>query len=360
MIDRILLFPYYFALKIRNAYYRNRGYESEVPSVCLGNITVGGTGKTPHTEMILDILQQSDEWGNRNIAVLSRGYKRRSRGFQQVCFNGPASEYGDEPLQMKRNFPAVTVAVDKDRVEGCNILAHPETLQTKKYEGKVKFPDFSAADIIVLDDAFQYRRLKPDVNIVLVDYSRPIDEDMLLPFGNLRDLKERITEADIVLVTKCPRNMEPQEKKSWVDRLGVPEGKVFFTYIKYSDIMPMYDSTDRHYVYSKKALMFTGIARDTAMQLYLRDNIKILRKFSFGDHHKYTKRDFHTLLACVREDPAAAIITTEKDAMRVYDFKGVPEMLKERMFYLPIQVDFLEFGDRERFTGKLMESITKK
>lgn len=358
MLDRIVLFPYYFALRFRNEYYRNRGQKSEVPTICLGNITVGGTGKTPHTEMILDILQQSDEWGGRNIAVLSRGYKRKSKGFQMVGYNGPASEYGDEPLQIKRKFPAVSVAVDRNRVEGCDLLVHPEKVQSGKYKDKVHFPDFPAADIIVLDDAFQYRKLRPDVNIVLVDYSRPIDEDRLLPLGNLRDLRERISEADIVIVSKCPRAMDPEEKKSWADRLGVAEEKMFFTYIKYSGIIPMYDSADRHYVYSKKAIMFTGIARDTAMQNYLSGIYKILQKFSFGDHHKYSKGDFHSMLAVVKKYPAAALITTEKDAMRAYDFQGVPEMLKERMFYLPIQVDFLEYGDRERFTSRLLKSIS--
>ncbi len=358
MVDRIVLLPYYCALCLRNAYYRNRGQKSEVPTICLGNITVGGTGKTPHTEMILDILQQSDEWGGRNIAVLSRGYKRRSKGFQQVVSSGPASEYGDEPLQIKRNFPAVAVAVDKNRVEGCDLLSHPEKVRSGKFKDKVHFPDFPAADIIVLDDAFQYRRLKPDVNIVLVDYSRPIDEDRLIPLGNLRDLSERIREADIVIVTKCPQVMDPEEKKSWSDRLGIAAEKMFFTYIRYSDIVPMYDGTDRRYVYSKKAIMFSGIARDAAMQHYLCNKYGIIRKFTFGDHHKYTGGDLRSMLAVVKKHPSAALVTTEKDAMRVYDFQGVPEMLKERMFYLPIRVDFLEYGDRERFTSMLLKSIS--
>lgn len=359
MIDRILLFPYYLSLLIRNAHYRKHHKKADVPTICLGNITVGGTGKTPHTEMILDILQQSNEWGGGNVAVLSRGYKRRSRGFQQVNVDGTASFCGDEPLQVKKKFPAVTVAIDKNRIEGCDLLAHPDKLQQKKYRGRVKHPDFPASDIIVLDDAFQYGKLKADLDIVLVEYSRPIDEDKLLPMGNLRDLKERITEADIVIVTKCPYDLDPEERPSWSSRLGIPAEKLFFTHIKYSDIVPMYDNTDRHYIYSKKAIMFTGIAKDTAMQYYLSDKYSIQRKFSFGDHHKYVRSDFQSILGSVRNHPTSALITTEKDAMRVYDYKGVPEKLKERMFYLPITVDFLSWEERCRFVDKLLKSIQK-
>ena len=357
MLDRIILLPYYLTLKVRNRYYRKRGHRAEVPTICLGNITVGGTGKTPHTEMILDMLQQSDEWGGRNIAILSRGYRRKSKGFQQVNYDGTSVQYGDEPLQMKRKFPAVTVAVDKDRIEGCDLLVHPEHLDQKKYEGKVMFPEFPPSDIILLDDAFQYRKLKADLDIVLVDYTRPVDEDRLLPLGNLRDLKERISEADIVILTKCPYVLEPEERDSWATRLGVDAEKLFFTCIKYSEVIPMYDSTDRHYVYSKKAVMFTGIAQDTSMQYYLSDKYQILQKFSFGDHHRYSKADFHSILNCVQKHQTAAVITTEKDAMRVYDYKGVPEMLKERMFYLPIQVDFLSFEERLRFTDMMLKKI---
>ena len=131
MIDKILLSPYYLVLKIRHGMY-NKGFifksrEAEVPTICIGNITAGGTGKTPHTEMLLRTLQESDDWGFRNVAVLSRGYRRKSRRFQQVVSGGTASFYGDEPVQIKKKFPAITVAVDKDRIEGeAECLAYAE------------------------------------------------------------------------------------------------------------------------------------------------------------------------------------------------------------------------------------------
>ena len=133
--SRIFLFPYWLTLKIRHWLYdtgKKKSFSAEVPTICVGNITAGGTGKTPHTEMILRHLLQSNKWGMKNIAVLSRGYKRESRGFQQVTADAGARLSGDEPLQIKKNFPAVTVAVDKDRIEGCRFLCHPEVVQTDK------------------------------------------------------------------------------------------------------------------------------------------------------------------------------------------------------------------------------------
>ena len=161
---------YRLILAIRHLAYNKgwkKSFKAEVPTICVGNITVGGTGKTPHTEMILRKLLESDRWGYSNIAVLSRGYKRKSKGFQIVDRESTARFAGDEPLQIARKFPSVTVAVDKDRIHGCQQLK---------------------ADIIVLDDAFQYRRLNPSLNIVLVDYNRPIFKDKLMPWGRLRDL----------------------------------------------------------------------------------------------------------------------------------------------------------------------------
>ena len=174
-------------LRIRHIAYNKgwkKSFRASTPTICVGNVTVGGTGKTPHVEMLLRRLGVSDKWAFRPLAVLSRGYKRKSRGFQIVQPDSSASFAGDEPLQIARKFPGVTVAVDKDRVEGC-----------KKLQG---------ADLIILDDAFQYRRLIPGLSIVLMDYNRPVYEDKLLPWGRLRDLPSRMQEADIVIVTKCP------------------------------------------------------------------------------------------------------------------------------------------------------------
>ena len=348
---------YYLILKLRDALYRSgikKSVKAAVPTVCVGNVTVGGTGKTPHTEMILRELLSSNEWGAGNIAVLSRGYKRRSRGFLEVQKDFPASQCGDEPLQIKRKFPQVTVAVDKNRVHGCSRLA---------------------ADMIVLDDAFQYRSLSADLNVVLADWNRPIDRDSLLPFGRLRDLKSRMRDADVIIVTKCPACLENDEKEAYARTLGfvsydgdactgtTSRGQsqtVLFSTTRYSRCVGVFDTADPRYVYSKKAVLFTGIANDLPLKQHLSDSYKIVDSFSFPDHHAYSASDFRDVAAAVRRNPTAVVLTTEKDAQRVLDVHSVPQMLRERMFYVPIEAEFLTAREREVFLGRLLKTGSKR
>lgn len=360
---------YRLILAIRNTWYRNPKHvrKAEVPTICVGNITVGGTGKTPHTEMILRTLIESDEWGARYLAVLSRGYKRNSRGFQQVVREGSASFYGDEPLQLKKKFPGVTVAVDKDRIEGCDLLCHPEKLLDKEYRG-CRNPHLPQAELVVLDDAFQYRKLQADLNIVLVDWNRPVTKDSLLPFGRLRDLPSRLYDADIVIVSKCPYDLEDEEKEGYAKLLGykdyqpafcsatAPGGRtqaLLFTTIRYEQPVPVYETSDPRYIYSKKLILFTGIAGDTPLRRYLSDNYKIVQHIAFPDHHRYTDADFRAIRAAVRQHPTAAVATTEKDAQRVLDYNGMPQALRERMFQVPISVEFSSVREREIFKKAL-------
>ncbi|MBR2127698.1 MAG: tetraacyldisaccharide 4'-kinase, partial [Bacteroidales bacterium] len=152
MIDKILLFPYWLTLKVRHFMYDHgmrKVHVPDVPTICVGNITVGGTGKTPHTEMLIRTLAHDVDRGAKNIAVLSRGYKRKTRGFQQVVADGTAKEYGDEPLQIKRKFPFITVAVDKSRREGCDFLADPEKVMTSKKARKCRHKEFPKADLVI-------------------------------------------------------------------------------------------------------------------------------------------------------------------------------------------------------------------
>jgi tetraacyldisaccharide 4'-kinase len=237
MIANLLLFPYWVTLKVRHLLYDKgikKTYRPSVPSVCIGNITVGGTGKTPHTEMILRTLLEQEEWFGKNIAVLSRGYKRKSKGFQQVPADGRAIDFGDEPVQIKKKFPMVTVAVDASRKDGCTFLTDPDLVKTSKKGRRCIHKDFPKADAIVLDDAFQHRAVKANVNIVLVDFNRPIFKDHLMPLGRLRDLPSRIKAADIVIVSKCPNYMEPEDQQKWIKKLDLREDQhLFFTKIAY-------------------------------------------------------------------------------------------------------------------------------
>ena len=355
MHGQLILFPYYLALKIRHAMYDHnflfKSREAEVPTICIGNVTVGGTGKTPHTEMILDTLMRTEEWGRRNIAVLSRGYKRKSRGFRIVEAGGEALTFGDEPLQIKRNYPWATVAVDKDRNNGCDLLVHPEKAPVKTYP---------AADLVVLDDAFQYRRLKAKVNILLVDYNRPVSKDRLIPLGRLRDLPERIGKAQIVIVTKCPLYMQDDEKEQFARDLKIrPDQKLFFTSIDYSQPEAIFpEECNSRYIYSNKAIVFSGIAADTPLVQYLSGTYKVVKRLSFGDHHRYRNSDIRSIASAVEKWPTAAVITTEKDAQRVREVKKMPRQLKERLFKVPIKVAFLEEEDAEEFRRTLFDAIS--
>ena len=349
-----------------------KSYRADVPTVCVGNVSVGGTGKTPHTEMILRLLLHSDEWAYSDIAVLSRGYKRKSKGFQKVGRDGTALQFGDEPLQIAKKFPSVTVAVDKDRVEGCRFLAHPEQLRTDKKAKGCLDKDIPAADIIVLDDAFQHRRLKADVNVVLVDYNRPVQKDRLLPWGKLRDLPSRLRAADILIVTKCPTYLDEWEKGKWAKQLGLQDyspatgkgttrkGKtqtLLFTTIGYEPMLPVFpEESDSRFMYAQRLILFSGIAKDTPLRAFLSDTYKEVKRFNFPDHHKYSNGDIQKVVRAIRAFPTACVATTEKDAQRVVD-KKVPETLRQRLFQVPIEVNFLSPAEQEIFETTLLDLL---
>ena len=377
MFRKLVLAPYYLALSVRHLLYDKgwkKSVEVPVPSICVGNITVGGTGKTPHTEMILRMLLKSDNWAYRNIAVLSRGYKRRSKGFQKVDWKGSAQFYGDEPLQIAKKFPVVTVAVDADRIEGCRFLTHPEELQTAKSARRCLDKDVPKADLIVLDDAFQHRSIRAKLNIVLVDYNRPVHKDVLLPLGHLRDLPSRLSAADILIVTKCPAYLDAWERNKWASWLGLKEynaatfqaqgkdGKprlLFFTGIDYGEMAPVFpEEADARFIYAKRLTLFTGIAKDAPLVNFLSDKYKVVKRIRFADHHKYTRADIHTLEAAIRENPTALLCTTEKDAQRIVDVKNLPSDIRQRLFYLPIEVFFLTPEEKMRFETAIDFSLS--
>ena len=358
MIANLLLFPYWVTLKVRHLIY-NKGlkkvHTTSVPSICIGNITVGGTGKTPHTEMIIRTLTQHEEWAGKNIAVLSRGYKRKSKGFQQVPAGGTARLFGDEPLQIKEKFPEITVAVDKSRIEGCRFLTDPASLKTSKKGRKCIHKDLPKADIIILDDAFQHRAIKADVNIVLVDYNRPIYKDCLMPLGRLRDLPGRIKAADIVIVSKCPKYMEEDEKATLRKRLKLTDRqKLFFTYIAYDTPRAVFPEGDPHYIYAQKLVLFSGIANDTPLKKHLSDSYQIVKHFNFPDHHKFSSSDIKSIRNAAEAFPTSVVMTTEKDCQRVRDSKTVPVSLKKRLFYTPIKTEFVSQEEKEQFTTTLL------
>ena len=336
---------YRLILSLRHRFY-DKGWKkvhtAAVPTVCVGNITVGGTGKTPHTEMILRKLLESDTWAYRNLAVLSRGYKRRTKGFQVVPRDGSATLYGDEPAQMAHKFPVVTVAVDKNRVRGSQKLQQEEP----------------HAELIVLDDAFQYRKLSATLSIVLVDYNRPVNKDRLLPWGRLRDLPSRLSKADAVILTKCPPYLDDWEKSQWRKYLSLrPEQQLFFTTISYAAPEPVFPEADPRYTYSQRLVLVSGIANDGPLRNHLSDTYKIVRRLGFPDHHRYSNGDMRSLASAIKGNPTACLMTTEKDAQRMRDVKKVPDQVKQRLFYVPVEATFLSPEEDTAFTEFLLGGV---
>ena len=328
---------YGLVLRIRHFLFDKgwkKSFSAAVPTVCVGNIAVGGTGKTPHTELILRKLLEA----GRQPAVLSRGYKRKLKGFQLVPQDGTATLYGDEPVQIARKFPQVTVAVDKDRVRGC--------------------AQISGANVIVLDDAFQYRRLQATESIVLSDYNKPLNKERLLPWGRLRDLPSRIRKASLVVVTKCPPFMEDEDRRHWRKILKLrQEQPLYFTTIRYCEPEPVFPEGDKHYLYAQQAVVVSGIADDTPLRKHLSDKYKLVGHLRFPDHHSYGRSSIRTIRNAAKAAPFACLFTTEKDARRLQCAKDVPQELRRRLFYLPIEAAFLSAEEEAAFTGELLEKL---
>lgn len=327
MIDRILLFPYFLTLKLRHYLYDKgykKSYKYDIPIISIGNITVGGTGKTPHAEMIIRELADK-----HRVALISRGYGRKTKGYKVVEVGDNHLDVGDEPLQIKRKFPSITVAVDSSRKRAIDTL--------------LSLPEDERPTVIILDDAFQHRQITPSTSIVLVDYNRPIFNDHLLPFGRLRDLPQRISAADIVIVTKTPWYDENPDPTKWRKQLHLsPEQKLYFSKIDYCDFKPVFPGIgDNRYIYSPKAILFTGIANNKPFVDYIVGKYHIEEILQFSDHKNFSTQDIKKIISLSRKYTTAAIITTEKDAQRLRYHPAVTQDLKRRLLYLEIIVSIL-------------------
>lgn len=322
--DIILLFPYYLTLKIRHFLYDKGIWKSKsypVPVISIGNVTVGGTGKTPHSELFLRVL------GDRyKVAVVSRGYGRKSSGYREVAVGDSAREAGDEPLQIKRKYPNVRVVVDGNRQRAIDQLL----------EGADR------PDVILLDDAFQHRAVTPGLSVVLINYHRPIDQDHLLPLGRLRDLPETLKRADWVIVTKYPGiEVTELERKQWRERLHLRDDqRLFFSKIAYDKPLPVLPGGDARYCYAPKAILFSGIADDRLLTMRVRSDYQLVGHRRFADHHNFSASEWRTLAQLAAKQPTAVVLTTEKDARRIVP-TDVPESLRERLFYVPIKAEII-------------------
>lgn len=341
-ISQVILYPfallYGAGVALRNLLYRVNFYQSipfEVPIISVGNLSVGGTGKTPHIEYLVRTLQ--DDY---NIATLSRGYRRRTSGFRLAGENDTACTIGDEPMQYHRKFPGVKVAVAENRVLAVpDILAHhPET------------------DVILLDDAFQHRAIEPGLQILLTTYHRPFFADHLLPAGQLREWPSGKARAHMIIVTKCPPGMTREEQEGFIASIQpLPHQKVFFTTLQYGQPKNLLTGETRGLGDVGSVLMVTGIANNQPMAQQLEKEVKHVTALSFPDHHYFTQRELDKILA--KYDRLAGpkiILTTEKDAMRLMEHKGWLQK-NPPVYYWPIEVAFLK--DKTVFDGQVLEFI---
>jgi len=314
-----------------------------LPIISVGNITVGGSGKTPHVEYLIRLLQDK-----MKVAVLSRGYKRKTRGFVLADENTTMPEIGDEPFQMHQKFPDIYVAVDAKRVRGI------ETLQSEEETKDV--------DVVLLDDAFQHRYVKPGINILLVDYHRLIIYDKMLPAGRLREPLSGKSRADIVIITKCPKDLKPMEFRVLTKAMDLyPFQKLYFTCIDYDTPKGVFN--DKQIALDElkdyNVLLLTGIASPKQMEHDLKPMVKELHSLSFGDHHRFKGKDIDRINETFESLPKPRIIiTTEKDAVRLREADGFYESVKEGMYELPIKVSFM-LDQEEIFNEKIISYVRK-
>ena len=339
---------YGIGVKLRNALFdmgilKSKSYE--VPVICIGNITVGGTGKTPHTEYLIKLLSEKYK-----VAVLSRGYKRKSEGYVLADANTPMEMIGDEPYQMKQKFEQVYVAVDKNRRRGIERLcADKITADT---------------DVILLDDAYQHRYVKPGVNILLVDYHRMIGEDKLLPAGRLREPSKGKDRAHIVIVTKCPADIKPMGFRVLQKALHLyPYQKLFFSTFKYGKMSQLFGSEERNLAtlrLDEHILLLTGIASPEQMRMDLERYTKNITSLAFDDHHFFDEKDVALINEAFAQIKAKEkiIITTEKDATRLKNTEGLSEAVKEALFVLPIEVEIMQ-NQKDSFNEKILSYVLK-
>jgi len=321
---------YGMGVKLRNYMFeigilKSRSFDTPVISV--GNITVGGTGKTPHVEYLIRLLQDKFK-----VAVLSRGYKRKSEGFVLAEKDTPQTMIGDEPYQMHRKYPGIYVAVDKDRCHGIEKLTDENVV--------------NGTDVILLDDAFQHRYVNPSINILLVDYHRLIIYDKLLPAGRLREHQTGKSRANIVIITKCPSDLKPMEIRVLIKALDLfPYQTLFFTTLEYKELNPIFEGKNRKLDDMKNlnVLLLTGIASPQQMILDIKPYCGNITPLSFSDHHAFTTKDVEIINNTFASLPSPkAIITTEKDESRILDVNGLSEEVKSNIYTLPVEIKFMQ------------------
>lgn len=295
-----------------------------IPVICIGNLAMGGTGKTPHTEYLVRWLME-----NYRVATLSRGYKRKTSGFICAGEQHGVSDIGDEPMQYFSEFgDRVVVAVDENRVHGVNQLLkrNPEI------------------QVVVLDDAYQHLSIKAGYNILLTDYFKPYPKDFIVPMGSLREQRSAAQYADMIIVTKCPKVLSPFTREDFLSKIKpLPHQKVLFSYFTYGDFVPVTTAAKQKInVDFSQILLLTGIVNPYPLKEYLMEFFVEIHSLAFPDHHSFSstdvskiKKEFEGVITSKK-----AIITTQKDAMRLLDPQVLSLVDDLPIFYVPLTVKF--------------------
>ncbi len=335
---------YGLVVLIRNLLYDLKVFRStafEIPVISVGNITVGGTGKTPHVEYLVQLLKN-----HYRVATLSRGYKRKTKGFRLVETTSVVEECGDEPLQMKQKFNDILVAVCENRVTGVSRLLE---LNDKP-------------DLVLLDDAFQHRRITPGINILLADFTRPVYEDFLLPAGRLREGKIQVRRANMVVVTKCPEKPAPITRKIIKKKMNIrPYQSLFFSSFGYGIPEPVFlQANPQPNLRTTGILLVTGIASPQPLFDHLSSMATEIIQVIFPDHHFYKPADITFILNKFENlrSEHKIIVTTEKDAIRFRDMKELPSKIKDSVYFLPVHVLFSEIEKKE-FDQRIISYVGK-
>jgi tetraacyldisaccharide 4'-kinase len=320
--------------------------EYDVPVITVGNLTVGGTGKTPHVEYILGMLAME-----YNMAVLSRGYKRKTKGFIIANSNSTPDSIGDEPLQMYQKFGMrAKIAVCESRRKGIMELLR-------------LFPDLQ---LIVLDDGFQHRYVKPKVSVLLMDYNRPVYDDHLLPLGRLRENARQTNRADMVVVTKCPDDLSPLQYRLVSKKLDLmPYQKLYFSNYSYGALLPVFPDDKPYHVQLSSlterdsVMLLTGVANPRGFVRHFRNYPFKVKVCHYPDHHSFTRDDIRKIEAEFKAltGERKIILTTEKDAVRLAFNPYFPSALKPLTYFLPIAVRMIPGLDNLNFIEDLKKAI---
>lgn len=302
---------------------KQRFTPTTLPIISIGNLAVGGTGKTPHTEYLITMLQDSFR-----VATLSRGYKRKSSGYILADSSSTAEGIGDEPMQMHQKFPEVKVAVCESRKEGIERLLQEAT----------------PPEVILLDDAYQHLAVKAHLQLLLTDYAAPYPADFPMPAGNLREFSCAAKEADSIIVTKCPLTLSTKEAESIRNRLHLqPHQHCYFSTLQYDSPLPLTESARQIELDAQShILLFTGIAHPESLIHHLTSQYTDVKSITFSDHHQFCEKEIVRLCQKLASStPKTALFTTEKDAARLYGTPLWDLVAGLPLFVLPVRVKLL-------------------